>query len=77
MLRVGDGKLDLDSASKTNFNYLQLDLELKDGKSAGDTSSFITNGEWELIGNDTYMILIYKTQNGLNSNTTNYHAMIL
>ena len=58
-LWVGDGKLDLDSASKKNFNYLQLDLELKDGKSAGDTSSFITNGEWELIGNNTYMILIY------------------
>ena len=53
LLCVGDGKPDQDSASKTNFNYLQLDLELKDGKSAGDTSSFITNGEWELIGNDT------------------------
>ena len=57
---------------------MQLDLELKDGKSAGDTSSFITNGEWELIGKDTYMILIYKTQNGPNSNTTtNHHAIVL
>ena len=45
------GKFDLNSLL-TDSNYLQLDLELKDGKSAGDTSSFITNGEWELIGNE-------------------------
>ena len=29
---------------------LQLDLALKD-ESGGDISSFITNGEWDLIGN--------------------------
>ena len=30
---------------------LQLDLALKDDK-GGDISSFIPNGEWDLIGND-------------------------
>ena len=65
------------SALNKNFDYLQLDLELKDGKSAGDTSSFITNGEWELIGKDTNIILIYKTQNRQNSNTTaNYNGIV-
>jgi hypothetical protein len=31
------------------LNFLQLDLALKDEK-GGDISSFITNGEWDLIG---------------------------
>lgn len=29
--------------------YFQLDLQLQD-ESGGDISSFITNGEWELLG---------------------------
>lgn len=29
--------------------YIQLDLQLQD-ESGGDVSSFITNGEWELLG---------------------------
>ena len=33
-----------------NRSLLQLDLALKDGTKEGDTSSFIKNGEWELIG---------------------------
>lgn len=29
--------------------HLQLDLQLQD-EAGGDISSFVTNGEWELIG---------------------------
>lgn len=31
------------------FSYLQLDLQLQD-EAGGDISSFITNGEWDLLG---------------------------
>lgn len=31
------------------YDGLQLDLQLQDD-SGGDISSFITNGEWELLG---------------------------
>ena len=36
------------------FNF-QLDLTLKDGK-GGDISSFIPNGEWDLIGKINFLI---------------------
>lgn len=31
------------------INFQQLDLQLQD-ESGGDISSFITNGEWDLLG---------------------------
>jgi nicotinic acetylcholine receptor len=34
---------------------LQLDLALKDPETGGDISSFITNGEWELIGKQDFL----------------------
>ena len=46
-----------------NSNLLQLDLELKDGKGSGDTATFITNGEWELIGNDTWYTIYVVVHN--------------
>ena len=36
------------------FNF-QLDLTLKDGK-GGDISSFIPNGEWDLIGKINFLL---------------------
>ena len=34
----------------TNLNYItQLDLQLQD-ETGGDISSFVTNGEWDLLG---------------------------
>ena len=41
---------------------LQLDLALKDPDAGGDISSFITNGEWELIGNIHWKIFKHTTQ---------------
>jgi len=38
------------------INFFQLDLALKDEK-GGDISSFITNGEWDLIGKHNFKIL--------------------
>ena len=38
-----------DQFQRICLNFLQLDLALKDEK-GGDISSFITNGEWDLIG---------------------------
>lgn len=35
--------------SKSFLLHIQLDLQLQD-ESGGDVSSFITNGEWELLG---------------------------
>lgn len=35
------------------FSFCQLDLQLQD-EGGGDISSFVTNGEWELIGNHKY-----------------------
>lgn len=35
--------------NKRFFILFQLDLQLQD-ESGGDISSFITNGEWELLG---------------------------
>ena len=29
---------------------------MKDGTKEGDTSSFIKNGEWELIGKEIYLV---------------------
>ena len=34
-----------------NFNCFQLDLKLN-SEAGGDTSTFIANGEWDLVGND-------------------------
>ena len=36
--------------NEIQIQILQLDLALKD-EGGGDISSFITNGEWDLIGN--------------------------
>lgn len=43
---------DLKINNKINFDFLliwQLDLQLQD-EMGGDLSSFVTNGEWELLG---------------------------
>lgn len=40
------------------FLILQLDLQLQD-ESGGDISSFITNGEWELLGKYPHRYLTY------------------
>lgn len=36
------------------FIYFQLDLQLQD-EAGGDISSFVTNGEWELLGKLCYI----------------------
>jgi len=37
--------------------HLQLDVQLQD-EAGGDISSFITNGEWDLLGNHTETSLV-------------------
>lgn len=39
------------------FPSFQLDLQLQD-EAGGDISSFITNGEWELLGK-FFVVVIY------------------
>lgn len=39
----------LDLVTNHFYKQFQLDLQLQD-ESGGDISSFVTNGEWELLG---------------------------
>jgi hypothetical protein len=43
-----------------SFHFIfhpQLDLQLQD-EAGGDISSFVTNGEWDLLGTDFYSFFI-------------------
>lgn len=38
------------------YDGFQIDLRMS-SEEGGDLSTYITNGEWELIGDDTYTVI--------------------
>ena len=50
-----------------SYLFFQLDLRLNSEK-GGDTSTYVTNGEWDLIGKSTTVRL----SQGTNTNTNKF-----
>jgi len=46
------------NVSQTKSNFFQLDLQLQD-ENGGDISGFTTNGEWDLLGKQTRILLFW------------------